>query len=136
MAEESTQNTPQKTPNSSASQASVARAFGSVGGAQANAKEEKETLVSYREGAISMSLVFVKSIDPVTRTVRDIPKINFIAGGNFVPLPLNGEWWSGFADKVRDMADALNGINVVSAQRDSQVNTAKERLKAYQDSHA
>jgi len=93
---------------------------------------QKTPIMSFSEGNVYLGLKLVSYFDQKTNTRKEpVPKITASFNGKFVEVPLNGKWWRHYADFVKKMADAMDGIDLSTANINDDVDYAKNVMSKF-----
>jgi hypothetical protein len=113
--------------------AELMNAFGAVK-TEAPNDTKKVPIMSYSQGQVYIGLKAVSTFDEKAGAYRDpVPKITATFGGHFVDLPLSGKFWKGFSDFAVKMAEALDGVELVSTTVHDDVESAKKLLSGFKE---
>ena len=111
--------------------AELKNAFGAVK-TEAPNDTKKVPIMSYSQGQVYIGLKAVSTFDTNTGAYRDpVPKITATFGGHFVDLPLSGKFWRSFSDFAVKMAEALDGVEIVSSTVYDDVENAKKLMSGF-----
>ncbi|MBQ7979298.1 MAG: hypothetical protein IJ248_06065 [Candidatus Methanomethylophilaceae archaeon] len=81
---------------------------------QAVAKGTQKTpIMTFNKDHVYLGLKLVSYYDEKTDVQREaVPRITASFNGQFVEMPLDGEWWNAYAAFVNKFAKALDGVKI------------------------
>ena len=72
---------------------------------------EKETVMSFREGHIAMSLKIITPFDKDAQEYRDsIPKIVLLVDGKYVRMPIDSKLLKDFGEFLLNLSQVVEGV--------------------------
>ncbi|MBE6522197.1 MAG: hypothetical protein E7Z62_03605 [Thermoplasmata archaeon] len=74
---------------------------------------QKTPIMTFNKDHVYLGLKLVSYYDEKTDVQREaVPRITASFNGQFVEMPLDGEWWSAYAAFVAKFAKALDGVKI------------------------
>ena len=112
--------------------AEMKTAFGQVNVADGT-ETQKTPIMSFSEGNVYLGLKLFSYFDQKTNTRKEpVPKITASFNGKFVEVPPpNGKWWRRYADFIKKIADAMDGIDLSTANINDDVDYAKTAFQRF-----
>ena len=74
---------------------------------------QKTPIMTFNKDHVYLGLKLVSYYDEKTDVQREaVPRITASFNGQFVEMPLDGEWWNAYAAFVNKFAKALDGVKI------------------------